>query len=105
MSAKKKTLIQSLKADKWQLPTINLLLIVFFGFLIFRAYVGFDEAISVYGLFVVSLAALILSPLSKNTLAWYSEAHIKFHIALLLIIASMIIGFIAFIMPKKTEST
>lgn len=105
MSVKKKTLIESLKADKWQLPTINVLLIVFFGFLIFGTYVGFDEAVSLYGLFVAFLTGLILSPLSKNTLAWYINAPIGFHIAFLLIVASMVVGFATFILPKKLEST
>lgn len=99
----KKTFIDSLKADKWGLPLLNGLLIVFLGFLIFGTFVGFDEAITIYGFFIATIFALILSPLGKNTLAWYSDASIEFHVWFFVIFISFIAVFAAFVYPKKSK--
>lgn len=100
---KSKTAIEALRADKWGLPIINGLIIVFLGFLVFGTFVGFDEAIGVYGLFAGTILALILSPLGKNTLTSYTNASLDFQLWVFVILLAIIVIFLTLVYPKKSK--
>ncbi len=86
---------ESIKKDKWLLPLINLLIVVFGGFYIFTTFVGYDYAISLYGFCVSVLIALFFTPLAKNTTSWYTNAPVEFHFYLFVILTSILMIFTA----------
>lgn len=101
--SKRKTFIESLKKDKWLLPVINIAVIIGGGFFVFTTLVGYEYAIALYGGFwVTTLLTLIFTPLAKNTMEWYSNAPIGFHIWVFVILVVMFALFFLFV-PKKSK--
>ena len=101
--SKRKTFIGSLKKDKWLLPLINIIIIIFGGFSVFTTLVGYQYAIALYGGFwVTTLITLIFTTLAKNTMEWYTNASIGFHMWVFVILMCIFTIFFLLV-PKKLK--
>ena len=99
-----KSFIEALKADKWYLPTINAMMIIFLAFAIYGTFVGFEEAISAFGGWAAAIFLALFSTFSKNSIASYNDASFRFHLYLFLILITAILILKAIFYPKKSTN-